>query len=54
MLMLANDHELMGRWANTRTTNALGITVIAFVAVCGAAYGIDSFLQTIHLIPGPS
>jgi Mn2+/Fe2+ NRAMP family transporter len=51
MLMLANDRELMGRWANTRFTNALGIIVIAFVAACGAAYGIDSFLQAVHLIP---
>jgi Mn2+/Fe2+ NRAMP family transporter len=50
MVMLANDHALMGKWANKRSTNALGITVIAFVGLCGAAYGIDSFLQTIHLI----
>src|SRR5271165_3857876 len=51
MVMLANDHALMGKWANKRSTNVLGITVIAFVGLCGAAYGIDSFLQTIHLIP---
>ncbi len=51
MVMLANDHALMGKWANKRSTNLLGITVIAFVGLCGAAYGIDSFLQTIHLIP---
>lgn len=51
MLMLANDRQLMGRWVNTRTTNTLAILVIAFVAACGTAYGIDSFLQTIHLIP---
>jgi Mn2+/Fe2+ NRAMP family transporter len=50
MVMLANDHALMGKWANKRSTNAIGITVIAFVGLCGAAYGIDSFLQTIHLI----
>lgn len=50
MVMLANDKELMGRWVNKRSTNVLGITVIAFVGVCGAAYGIDSFLQTVHLI----
>ena len=50
MLMLANDKGLMGAWANERSTNAIGITVIAFVGLCGAAYGIDSFLQTIHLI----
>jgi len=50
MVMLANDKGLMGPWANKRSTNAIGITVIAFVGLCGAAYGIDSFLQSIHLI----
>ena len=50
MVMLANDRALMGTWANRRSTNAIGITVIAFVGLCGAAYGIDSSLQTIHLI----
>jgi Mn2+/Fe2+ NRAMP family transporter len=50
MVMLANDKALMGPWANKRSTNAIGITVIAFVGLCGAAYGIDSFLQTTHLI----
>ncbi|HXA54514.1 MAG TPA: divalent metal cation transporter [Solirubrobacteraceae bacterium] len=50
MVMLANDRGLMGSWVNKRSTNAIGITVIAFVGLCGAAYGIDSFLQTIHLI----
>ena len=49
MVMLANDHALMGKWANKRSTNVIGITVIAFVGLCGAAYGIDSFLQVIHL-----
>jgi Mn2+/Fe2+ NRAMP family transporter len=50
MVMLANDEGLMGRWVNKRSTNVIGITVIAFVGVCGAAYGIDSFLLSIHLI----
>jgi Mn2+/Fe2+ NRAMP family transporter len=50
MLMLANDRGLMGSWANKRSTNVIGIAVIAFVGVCGAAYGIDSFLQTVHVI----
>jgi hypothetical protein len=40
----------MGRWVNRRSTNVLGIAVIAFVGVCGAAYGIDSFLQAVHLV----
>ncbi|HEY1457728.1 MAG TPA: divalent metal cation transporter [Solirubrobacteraceae bacterium] len=50
MVMLANDRGLMGGWANRRSTNVVGITVIAFVGLCGAAYGIDSFLRTVHLI----
>ena len=50
MVMLANDKGLMGRWVNKRSTNVIGISVIAFVGLCGAAYGIDSFLQTTHLI----
>jgi Mn2+/Fe2+ NRAMP family transporter len=50
MVMLANDKGLMGSWANRRSTNVVGIAVIAFVGICGAAYGIDSFLQTTHLI----
>ena len=50
LVMLANDKGLMGPWTNKRSTNAIGITVIALVGLCGAAYGIDSFLQTIHLI----
>ncbi|MGB9282261.1 MAG: divalent metal cation transporter [Pseudonocardiaceae bacterium] len=50
MVMLANDRELMGDFANKRATNMVGITIIAFVGFCGSAYGIDSFLQAIHLI----
>jgi Mn2+/Fe2+ NRAMP family transporter len=50
VLSLANDKALMGRWVNRRSTNAIGLVVIAFVGFCGAAYGIDSFLQTVHLI----
>lgn len=50
MVMLANDRHLMGPWLNKRSTNVIGITVIAFVGLCGAAYGIDSFLLTTHLI----
>ncbi len=51
MLMLANDRQLMGRWANKRSTNLIGGGVIVFVATCGATYGIDSFLQSVHIIP---
>ncbi|HSZ13858.1 MAG TPA: divalent metal cation transporter [Solirubrobacteraceae bacterium] len=50
MVMLANDGGLMGQWSNKRSTNVIGVAVIAFVGCCGAAYGIDSFLQTVHVI----
>jgi Mn2+/Fe2+ NRAMP family transporter len=50
MVMLANDKGLMGSWVNRRSTNVIGIAVIVFVGLCGAAYGIDSFLLAVHLI----
>jgi Mn2+/Fe2+ NRAMP family transporter len=50
MVMLANDKGLMGGWANKRSTNVIGISVIAFVGLCGSAYGIDSFLLSTHVI----
>ncbi len=50
MLMLANDRELMGKWVNTSPINTVAIAIVMFVSVCGAGYGIDSFLQTVHLI----
>ena len=50
LLMLANDRELMGGWANRLTTNIIAIGVVTAVALCGAAYGIDSFLQSIHVV----
>jgi Mn2+/Fe2+ NRAMP family transporter len=50
VMTLANDRQLMGRWVNRRSTNIVGVAVIAFVSLAGAAYGIDSFLQTVHLI----
>jgi Mn2+/Fe2+ NRAMP family transporter len=50
MVMLANDRGLMGQWVNRRSTNIVGIGVIVFVGACGAAYGIDSFLQAVHVV----
>jgi Mn2+/Fe2+ NRAMP family transporter len=50
MLMLANDRELMGAWVNRPSTNALAAVVVGVVGVCGAAYGIDSFLLATHVI----
>jgi Mn2+/Fe2+ NRAMP family transporter len=46
VLLLANDAQLMGPWANRSAANVIGASVIAFVGVCGAAYAIDSFLLT--------
>ena len=50
MIMLANDRQLMGRWANSALNNWVAIAIVAFISVCGAAYGIDSFLQTVHVL----
>ncbi len=50
VVMLANDRGLMGSRVNKRSTNIMGIAVIGFVAVCGAAYGIASFLQSVNLL----
>jgi Mn2+/Fe2+ NRAMP family transporter len=50
MIMLANDRELMGKWANGASTNRAAIAIVAFVSLCGTAYGIDSFLQAVHVI----
>jgi Mn2+/Fe2+ NRAMP family transporter len=50
MIMLANDRELMGRWVNGAVTNWLAIGIVAFIVLSGAAYAIDSFLQTVHVI----
>ena len=51
MIMLANDRGLMGRWTNKPSTNRIAIVIVALISASGAAYGIDSFLQTAHLIP---
>jgi Mn2+/Fe2+ NRAMP family transporter len=52
VILLANDRSLMGRWANKPAMNRVALAIVAFVSVGGAAYGIDSFLQTVHLIHG--
>jgi Mn2+/Fe2+ NRAMP family transporter len=48
--MLANDRDLMGEWTNKASTNRIAVAIVAFITTCGAAYGIDSFLQAVHLI----
>jgi len=50
LILLANDRELMGRWVNKPSLNRVAVAIVAFVSVCGAAYGIDSFLRTVHVI----
>jgi Mn2+/Fe2+ NRAMP family transporter len=50
LIMLATDRQLMGRWVNKRSTTRVAIAIVAFVSVCGAAYGVDSFLRAAHLI----
>ncbi len=50
MIMLASDRALMGEWGNGAWTNRAAVAIVAFISLCGAAYAIDSFLQTIHLI----
>jgi Mn2+/Fe2+ NRAMP family transporter len=50
LIMLANDRELMGKWTNTAATNRVALAIVAFISICGAAYGIDSFLQTVHIV----
>lgn len=52
MILLASDRQLMGSRVNTVWLNAAAAAIVTFVAGCGAAYGIDSFLQAAHLIPG--
>jgi Mn2+/Fe2+ NRAMP family transporter len=52
MIVLASDRELMGAWANTRRTNLAAVAIVAFIALCGSAYAVDSFLQAIHVVSG--
>ena len=52
MLMLANDEGLMGRWANRRGANLVGVAVVGLVTLAGAAYGVESFLRALHLVSG--
>ena len=50
VVMFANDRRLMGRWVNGLRTNVLAVLIVAIVSVCGAAYGVDSFLLQIHVL----
>lgn len=50
LLALANDRELMGPWRNRRATNVVAGVVVAVVCICGTAYGVDSFLQSVGVV----
>ncbi len=50
MIMLANDRKLMGKWVNGAWINRISVLIVGFISVCGAAYAIDSFLQTVHIV----
>jgi Mn2+/Fe2+ NRAMP family transporter len=52
VILLASDRQLMGSWANRSSLNMAAAAVVTFVSGCGAAYGVDSFLQAAHFIPG--
>jgi len=49
MIMLANDRHLMGDWVNRPAVNRIAVAIVGFISICGAAYGIDSFLQSTHV-----
>ena len=50
VIMLVNDRQLMGEFTNGRVHNVAAIAIVAFVALSGTAYAVDSFLRTIHVI----
>jgi len=50
MIMLASDRELMGEWANGVWRNRLSATIVGFIALCGGAYAVDSFLTAVHVL----
>jgi Mn2+/Fe2+ NRAMP family transporter len=50
MLMLVNDRQLMGEYVNGRAHNVVAGVIVAFVALSGTAYAVDSFLRAVHVI----
>ncbi|HTX32284.1 MAG TPA: divalent metal cation transporter [Solirubrobacteraceae bacterium] len=50
VIMLVNDRQLMGEFVNGRVHNIAAVVIVLFVAVCGTAYVVDSFLRAVHLI----
>jgi Mn2+/Fe2+ NRAMP family transporter len=50
VIMLVNDRQLMGSHTNGRVHNVVAIAIAAFVALCGAAYAVDSFLRVVGVL----
>jgi len=50
VIMLVNDRQLMGSFVNGRRHNVVAVLIAAFVGLSGAAYAIDAFLRTAHVI----
>jgi Mn2+/Fe2+ NRAMP family transporter len=50
VIMLVNDRQLMGEFVNGRVHNIVAGLIVAFVALSGTAYAVDSFLKTVHVI----
>ncbi len=50
VIMLASDRQLMGEFVNGRLHNVVAIAIVAFVALSGAAYAVDSFLRAVHIV----
>jgi Mn2+/Fe2+ NRAMP family transporter len=49
LLLLVNDHEIMGEYANTRLANFLGIGVTVLLVLAGLVYGITTVFP--HILP---
>ncbi|HUO41207.1 MAG TPA: divalent metal cation transporter, partial [Mycobacterium sp.] len=54
LMMLANDRTLMGHDANRRVTNVVAGVIVGLITLAALAYAIDSFLQSVHLLPSTS
>ena len=50
VIMLVNDRQLMGTFVNRRVHNIVAGVIVAFVALSGTAYAVDSFLHAVGLI----
>ena len=48
LLLLVNDHEVMGKHKNTWLLNTLGISVAAFVALAGFLYALSVVFPNLH------